>query len=236
VTGHAVTCRVTGTSCSGAAMPRGDVLAAMCWRRCWPSLMIILREFTMTLPPVRTRAPLPTHRHTRIRSIATVALASALLVVSGGVVHAATHVFTDPDDAPTIDVRKVHVSYRGSLRVRVEHDGRMAIGQLYAFWIDTRRRNAGPEYYAAFRPNSDNLSLKRVSGFGDRTKTSTTCKRIDGGANALRPHGDVTFRVAGKCLGNPNRVRTSVHLFKTNGSSADWAPAHRRLYPWVNRY
>lgn len=226
VTGHAVTCRVTGTFCSGAAMPHGDVLTQMTF----------LREFTMTLSPVRTIAPPPTHPRTRVRSVAAVVLASALLVVSGGVVNAATRVFTDPNDAPAIDIRKVHVTYRGLLRVRVEHDGRLAIGQLYAFWIDTRRRNAGPEYYAAFRPNSDNLSLKRVSGFGDRTKTSTTCKRIDGGANALRPHGDVTFRVAGKCLGNPNRVRTSVHFFTTNGSSADWAPAHRRLYPWVNRY
>ena len=171
-----------------------------------------------------------------LRSLAAGMTAFALLLVSGGMVNAATRTFTDPNDSPTIDIRKVHVTYRDSLRLRVEHDGRIAVGQMYAFWIDTRRRNPGPEYYAAFRPNAEVPPLKRVSGFGDRTKTKVTCHRMAGGANALRPHGDVTFKVAGGCLGNPKRVRVSIHFIKANGSSADWAPAARRLYPWVQRH
>lgn len=158
-----------------------------------------------------------------------------LLLVCGGVANAAKRTFTDPNDSPTIDIRKVHVSYRDWLRVRVEHDGRIRVGQIYAFWIDTRRRNPGPEYYAAFRPNAEVPTLERVSGFGDRTKTPTTCQQIDAGANAGRPHGDVTFKVAGSCLGNSKRVRLSVHFINANGSSADWAPAARQLYPWVHR-
>jgi hypothetical protein len=156
-------------------------------------------------------------------------------VVGGGVVDAATRVFADPDDSRTIDIRKVHVTYRDSLRVRVEHDGRLAIGQIYAFWIDTRPHDAGPEYYVAFRPNAEIPPLRRVSGFRDRSKTPTRCLRMEGAANALRPYGDVTLRVAGSCLGNPSRVRISVEFIKVNGS-ADWAPAFRRLCPWVHRY
>jgi hypothetical protein len=171
-----------------------------------------------------------------MRAAGAVVVAFVLLFVSGGVVNAATRVFTDPNDSPNIDIRKVHVSYRHWLRVRVEHDGRVATGQTYAFWIDTRRHNAGPEYYAAFSPNAEVPPLDRVSGFRDPTKTPTTCQDIDAGANIGRPHGDVTFRVAGHCLGNPHRVRISIHFVKANGSSADWAPATRRFYPWVHRY
>src|SRR5262249_55674859 len=113
--------------------------------------------------------------------------------------------------------------------------GRVRAGQLYAFWIDTRPRNAGPEYYAVARPNGKAPVLDRVSGFGDRTKTPKKCGLIGGGANPDAPHAVVTFVVAASCLGDPKRIRIAIHFLNADGSSADWAPAVRRFYPGVRR-
>ena len=189
----------------------------------------------MTHPSSRDPAPSPTHPRVVIRSAGALVVAFALLLVGGGVVNAATRVFSDPNDSPTIDIRKVHVSYRDWLRIRVEHDGRIAVGQVYAFWIDTRPRNPGPEYYDAFRPNAEVPQLERVSGFGDRTRTPVRCQKRNATANVGTPHADITFHVAGSCLGDPKRVRVSVHFVNADRSSADWAPAARRLYTWVHR-
>src|SRR3954447_1935660 len=139
------------------------------------------------------------HSRTAVRPLAAIALAITLLLLSGGVVSAATRVFKDPDDSRTIDIRKAHVTLGRSLGVAVEHGGRVRSGQLYAFWIDTRRRNAGPEYYAAARPNGAIPTLARVSGFGDRTKTSKSCRFIGGGADPDAPRAVVTFETAGSC-------------------------------------
>ncbi len=185
----------------------------------------------MTHEPVHA-APRP---RTASRAAATTVLGLALALVGGGAV-ADTRVVNDPDDSRTIDIRKVRIVHGHDwLRVRVEHDGHVRAGQLYVFWIDTRPRNPGPEYYASFRPNAEVPPLQRVSGFGDRTKTSTGCEQVGGTADIMRPHQDVTFRVATACLHHPRRVRVSVHVFGTDGASRDWAPGFRRLSPWVPR-
>lgn len=170
-----------------------------------------------------------------VRPLAAIAWAITLLLLSGGVASAATRVFTDPNDSHTIDIRKAHVTLGRSLGVAVEHGGRVRSGQRYVFWIDTRRRNPGPEYYAAARPNGAVPTLARVAGFGDRTKTPKSCRLIGGGANPDAPRAVVTFEAAGRCLSDPKRVRIAIHFLNADGSSADWAPAARRFYPRVHR-
>jgi hypothetical protein len=172
--------------------------------------------------------------HSACRTVGTAVLTVALLVVSGGA-SAATRTFTDPDDSDTIDIRAVRVAYANWMRVRVKHDGPIEAGQVYAFWIDTRRRNPGPEYYTSFRPNAEVEPLNRVSGFNDPTRTPIACEKVAAAADIGRPRAAVRLRVGGDCLGDPDRVRISVNFRNPDGLSADWAPARRQLYPPVRR-
>ncbi len=168
------------------------------------------------------------------RTVAAVGLALLVLMLSAAVGSAATKRFTDPNDARGIDIRSVRVSYGAGLHVRARYDGRIRVGQTYALWIDTNRRNPGPEYYFSFIPWSEVGSLQRVSGFRDRTRTLTQCQRLAGGVNEERQV--VGWDVAGRCLHNAKRVRIALQFTRSNGTDADWAPGFRQLYPWVRRF
>jgi hypothetical protein len=130
-------------------------------------------------------------------------------------------------------IRSVRVSYRDWLRVRVAHTGPLHPAQVYGVWIDTRPGDAGPEYHAELVASAGVPPLERVSGFGDRSGTPTTCRQWGGGAGIgqVRP---VTFGVAAACLGDPARVRVSVR-FESAGAATTWGPGPRRFTPWVPR-
>lgn len=169
-----------------------------------------------------------------VRAAGVTLLTLVLITLSAGLAIAGSRHFTDPNDARGIDIRSVGVQYAHWLRVKASYDGRIRVGQTYAIWIDTNPRNRGPEFYFGNIPWSEVGSLQRVSGFGDKTKTLTTCAKVDGGVNEQTR--TIGWAVAGTCLGNPKRVRIAVQFLRPNGSTSDWAPGFRRLYPWVHRY
>ena len=167
------------------------------------------------------------------RGFSTIVVA-LLLVGLAGPATAARARFADANDHRGFDIRVVKVAYGDALTVRVVHDGKVAIGQTYKFWIDTKSKNAGPEYSFAFRPNSDFLRLRRIEGFSGSGSEVTGCDQARrASANIFRPHRDVWARIAGRCLGAPSRVRVSAQLVVSGRD--DWAPGFHRFYPWVKR-
>lgn len=158
-----------------------------------------------------------------------------VLVFLAGPATAARARFTDPNDHRGFDVRVVKVHYGDALRVRLVHDGKVAVGQKYKFWIDTTSKDAGPEYSFAFTPNSDFLRLRKVDDFsGSGSRVSGCDHGWAASANIFRPHRDVWGSIAGRCLGAPSHVRVSVQLIVSGRD--DWAPRFHRFYPWVERY
>jgi hypothetical protein len=158
-----------------------------------------------------------------------------LLLAFAGPATAARARFTDANDHQGFDIRVVKVAYGDALRLRLVHDGEVAIGQKYRFWLDTRAKNPGPEYSFAFTPNSDFLRLRRVDDFSGSGSQVTTCQRGWGAsANIFQPRRGVTAHIAGRCLGAPSRIRVSVQLVVSGRD--DWAPRFHHFYPWVARY
>lgn len=148
---------------------------------------------------------------------------------------AETESFTDANDRKGFDIRVVKVRYGDRLTIRVDHDGKIAVGQKYKFWIDTRPRDKGPEFSFVFAPNSDFARFRRVDGFADRGRAVKKCGQEWGGsADIFKPHRDVVAIVGVGCLRTPARVRVSAQLV-VNGED-DWAPRYRRLYGRVTRY
>lgn len=185
--------------------------------------------------PVLSSRSITRPRSGRARRGFSTLVVALLLVGFAGPADAARARFTDANDHHGFDIRVVKVAYGDALRVRAVHDGKVAIGQTYKFWIDTRSKDAGPEYSFAFRPNSDFLRLRRVDGFSGSGSQVTTCDRgRRASADIFRPHRDVWARIAGRCLGAPSHVRVSVQLVVRGRD--DWAPGLHRFYRWVERY
>jgi hypothetical protein len=159
-----------------------------------------------------------------------------VVLASAAPATAATMRFSDPADAPGIDIRSVQVHYGDWLRITAAHDGHVRLRQTYRFWLDTKPANPGPEYYYMFHPNTDSAVFKKVDGFRDSTKTAVRCGRAWGGtADAFRPHQPVVALVAGRCLGDAAKVRVSMRFTEESGSG-DWAPGFHMLSRWVSRY
>lgn len=166
--------------------------------------------------------------------LATVGCLAAFVVGSVAPAGAEVGHFRDPDDRVGLDVRMVHVRYGDNLRIRVEHDGRLAAGQVYRFWVDTVAKDPGPEFYYGFRPNSDSIKLRRVDDFGV-AGPKVACDGDRAWANFLKPRSDVKALLPAACLGDASPVRVSVRFVNLDGSG-DWAPEARAFYDWVEQY
>jgi hypothetical protein len=187
-----------------------------------------MSERTRTKPvrraSVRWRAPVVA---------AAVALLGPLVPLSSA--SGATREFSDPADAPDLDIRAVRVQFGTWLQVTARHQGDVRGGQTYRYYFDTTTAHPGPEYLFVMHPNSDAGSLTRVNGFGDPTGQAVDCGAGWGGsADEFRPQRPVVARVSARCLGYPSRVSVSLRFTGADGS-LDWAPGRARRYAWVAR-
>jgi hypothetical protein len=149
--------------------------------------------------------------------------------------RADTTVFDDPvGDSTSVDISRVRVVHRDALTVRVRSAVPLAVGQVYAFWIDVGR-GPRPNYHLSFEPNTEfDDTLGLVRSFGDRPSRFVPCPRLRARADFLsgRP---VSIRVPRRCLGDPRRVRVAVRFEDDGTDGVDSAPARRTFGPWVER-
>lgn len=167
--------------------------------------------------------------------IALLLVASLGLALTMGSATAASERFTDANDRRGFDIRAVRVSYGERLTIRMVHNGKVANGQRYKYWIDTDAENGGPEYFFVFTPNSDFSRFRKVNTFTDSGSAVRDCDRMWGGAaDIYQPRADVLAVVGARCLGGSSRVRVSLQM-AVEGPD-DWAPARHEFYDWVSRH
>jgi hypothetical protein len=103
----------------------------------------------------------------------------------------------------------------------------------YALYIDTNRRNAGPEYRVAGALFWE-VYFNRVDGWNDRNGEFPNCGR--GGVRARTTEGrfgTVTWNFSRRCLRGPDEIRVSVEA--GDRYDFDAAPRRRTFYPAVDR-
>lgn len=189
--------------------------------------------------PVSASAPQqPIHPHqclAPIRRWLSLLVATLSLLLCAGPATAAQERFTDANDRKGFDIRVVKVRYGDRVNIRVAHDGKVATGQQYKFWFDTKSENAGPEYSFVFAPNSDSFRFRKVNSFSDSGSAVTNCGQSWGGtANIFQPRRDVLAFVGAQCLGAPPRIRVSAQAMVSGPD--DWAPGFHKFYGKVARY
>ena len=140
--------------------------------------------------------------------------------------------FSDPngDTGLASDLTTVKV-INGSELVEVKaRPGRVEFGDFFTYWLDTRPKNAGPEYRIDVVPNSDAFGITRVDAFG-RQGIPVPCGGLRARADHFAPEW-ISISVPRSCLENPGRVRVAVKARYTadETSVVDWAPAKRKFF------
>lgn len=150
--------------------------------------------------------------------------------------HTNTRTFYDKagDTGVRADITKVRVTNGENIKVAVR-PGRLKIGDYFRFWLDTRPKNAGPEYLVEVYPNSDGFGLARVDAFGDKPRP-VRCDGLRATADIYAPDW-VSISVPRSCLRDPGKVRVAVRgsYQYSGGRIVDWAPAKRQFFAWVAR-
>lgn len=136
-------------------------------------------------------------------------------------------------DGSNGDIEKVRVRHGvGAVSFVVTPAGDDGGAHFYDFWIDTDRRDPGPEFVATVSLEVDRVvSVSRAESFGDlqgaeRCRRRTT--RYDFDTQVLRT------KVPRWCLGRPARIRVAVQASQEYGTT-DWAPRRRAFTRWLRR-
>jgi hypothetical protein len=174
----------------------------------------------------------------------TAALTLGLTLGTTGPASAASIRERDPQDTSHgSDLRavRVHNGERNLVVVTRHTDLRRdpATGSAGAVYIDTDRRDRGPEFVflGGFFDGTD-YALVHTEGFGHRKwgarATGSYAMRIDYATDEVR------MRMSRNALDQPGKVRIAVRVSgtRTDGSSAglvDWLGAPHSFTPWVAR-
>ena len=170
-------------------------------------------------------------------SLAVSLLTSAVLAGTVAPAFGATASFPDPVDTPDgADVISMKVKHENRVKVVLEHTGgqkKAAVDLTY--WLDTKSRNAGPEYRVWFAANADGFQFRRVDTWRDRG-TEVECARFGAKADAFSDDPFVMW-VHRSCVGDPRKVRVGVRAraFEDGATAVDWVPAKRQFSGWVRR-
>lgn len=167
----------------------------------------------------------------RGRHVGGLVLAGAValsVLVPASPAQAAQAVFTDPDDRMGADIRRVRViNGADELKVRVRldrvvHDGR-TLQQALTLWVDTDRRDPGPEIRLATGLNGGtDWNLRRVDSWSTRGKALDCAHDVDINWAADR----VVLKLARACLGSARSVRVAL-------KSGEWSPATGNRTDWL---
>lgn len=164
-------------------------------------------------------------------------LSAVVLAAGAAPALADTASFPDPVDTPEgADITSVRVKHENRVKVVLEHTGledQAAMEMTY--WLDTKPRNAGPEYRIWVAANSDGFDLRRVDTWRDRGRT-VDCTRYGARADVFSDDPIVMW-VHRSCLGEPRKVRVGVKVrsLQEGTTTVDWAPAKRTFTGWVRR-
>lgn len=142
--------------------------------------------------------------------------------------------FADPPRAApgAIDIRNVRVDNAtarpSSIIVRVRLRD-IDFGDGMTVYVDTRPRNAGPEYKIEAFADSE-FVLRRVDTWAARGR-NVRCD--DDRVSMTQSSRRARFVFPRTCVANPGRVRIAVHAFREG--SSDWAKARRTWLGFVRR-
>lgn len=165
------------------------------------------------------------------RASIVLALAVTVAGIAAPTAWAGTVSFDDEvgDTGSRSDIRRVvveHVHTADRLRV-VTRLSKVVYGAELAIYIDSRRRNAGPEWKISAYADSE-WALLRVDGWRDDGIPGPTCGRVSYSMDTDRPVAKAT--VPASCIRLHRDVRVSV-LVRDVGHGRDWAPDTRRFLP-----
>jgi hypothetical protein len=151
--------------------------------------------------------------------------------------QAETRKFGDPagDSGEATDIRRVVVRYEHRLRITVRYPGDTLEGSSRVhYWIDTRRRNPGPEYFVEVLPNTELGDLLRVDTWSTADGEAVDCPSLRAYADifAEKPRTWVSMRP--RCVGAPGTVRVAV--VTRDGASRDWVERRRTFTAAVHRF
>jgi len=106
-------------------------------------------------------------------------------------------------------------------------------GDNISVYLDTRRRDRGPEYRLAARFGSE-YTLARLETWTRATRFLDCRDNITLNESSSTDRTRVVL--PRKCLGGPGRVRAAVFVERDSGAgSHDWAKARRTWLKWVRR-
>ena len=179
----------------------------------------------------------------RVAGCMTVAVLAAGLVLTCAVApaEADTRRFRDRAGETGVesDITRVSVTNgaRGGRRLVVKAAvGDLAPEDSFLFFVDTRRRNAGPEYLVRLRPNSTGPLLRRIAGWGDvGSGHAVRCRGLRGKADAFG-RDRVQVSVPRRCVHTPRQVRIGIQARfpYPNRVIVDWAPKRRSTFGRVH--
>jgi hypothetical protein len=166
---------------------------------------------------------------------AAVTVVAASAVFAGGA-RAEVAVFDDSGDVDSsVDLLRVRVDNGAAdpdqVRVRIVQDD-LQIGDEVTVFLDTKRRDAGPEWKVTGLPAAEWV-LIRTEGWAS-TAPEVSCAS---GSMAMHLDTDVTRVVLPRsCLDDlePGKVRAAVRVFRDDPPARDWARKRRTFLPWVS--
>lgn len=176
----------------------------------------------------------------RTTTAALAGLATLALTIPAPSATAAERTFRDPagDSGAATDIRRVDVSYTGkALRVVIRYPGSTLRDSFPRVWIDSRRKDKGPEFRASAIPNSEDFGMRRTENFNRPDSGAyVTCPRFrvfaDGNPGAP-PRS--RFVIPARCIGDPSKVRVAVEMVSLDDASSDWSRDVRRFLPWLTQ-
>lgn len=176
-----------------------------------------------------------------VAGLSTLLLAVGVLVAGGAPAQAEQRVFHDKakDTKRVVDIRRVTVDYAKRLTVTAKHRGpELNANTTVFFYVDSRRRNAGPEYRAFAIPNSDGFGLARVDGWKDSSPRWVNCRGLRMRADMFDETRRLVMSVPGRCIKDPKKVRVAVRAKAayTHKTFNEWAPGVRRFFGRVDRF
>ncbi|MEO8107219.1 MAG: hypothetical protein ABI720_07855 [Actinomycetes bacterium] len=169
----------------------------------------------------------------RVKSLTTLGLA-VLVVLAGALpAQAATVSYDDKvgDTSSRSDIKKVVVDHQGKknrLTVKVRLT-KVVYGVEFVTYLDTRRKNRGPEWKISGYADSE-WGILKVKGWKDKGTPGPICGRMSYSKSTDVPVARV--RIPTKCLKMRRSVRVSVAMNDPK-NGADWVPRRKTFLPAV---
>lgn len=179
-----------------------------------------------------------TGRTTTLSALASLAATAAVLATAAPASAAAIGVRDADDTAHGSDLRSVVVQHTDTAVVVTTGHSDLrrdpASGSGGAVYLDTDRRDAGPEFvFVGGYFEGTDYQLLHTEGFGSeqwgQVADGSWQMSVDYTADRVR------MRMSRAALDRPEEVRVAVRVSGPRADSVDWLRSPRALTPWVAR-